>query len=114
MKKASVKPYITGNQVENLSQVNEAMVQYNQLSNNPAALLSNSKAGLNPKAALDFIAISGFTYNEFQETFKTTVKTIQNYVVNDLKLDAPLSEKLLKSFALFTKGIEVFGSANAF
>ena len=66
------------------------------------------------RQALDFISISGFTYDEFQETFKTTVKTIQNYAAQKLKLDASLSEKLLKSFALFKKGIEVFGSAKAF
>jgi len=92
----------------------EAMVHYGVLSNNSIALLTNAKHGLNAKAALDFIALSGFTYEEFQETFKTTVKTIQNYAVQDLKLDAPLSEKLLKSFALFHKGTEIFGSVKAF
>ena len=52
--------------------------------------------------------------SEFQETFKTTVKTIQNHVTRELTLDAALSEKLLKSFALFDKGVELFGSASAF
>ncbi|MFC3560651.1 type II RES/Xre toxin-antitoxin system antitoxin [Pedobacter jamesrossensis] len=94
--------------------VEEAMVNYQAMYANPVALLSNSKRGLAAKAALDFISISGFTYDEFQTTFKTTVKTIQNYAIQDLKLDASLSEKLLKSFALFKKGIEVFGSASAF
>lgn len=92
----------------------ETMVRYNVMYDNPVSLLSNSKKGLSAKAALDFISVSGFTYNEFQETFKTTVKTIQNYSVQNLKLDASLSEKLLKAFALFKKGIEVFGSASAF
>ncbi|GGI28877.1 antitoxin Xre/MbcA/ParS toxin-binding domain-containing protein [Pedobacter mendelii] len=94
--------------------VEEAMVHYQAMYANPVALLSNSKRGLAAKAALDFISISGFTYDEFQTTFKTTVKTIQNYAIQDLKLDASLSEKLLKSFALFKKGIEVFGSSIAF
>ena len=94
--------------------IEETIVQYQAMYANPVALLTNSKKGLSAKAALDFISISGFTYDEFQETFKTTVKTIQNYAVQDLKLDASLSEKLLKSFALFNKGIAVFGSANAF
>lgn len=92
----------------------ETMVRYQSMYANPVSLLANSKKGLSAKAALDFISISGFTYDEFQETFKTTVKTIQNYAVQDLKLDASLSEKLLKSFALFKKGITVFGSASAF
>src|ERR1700744_1773524 len=78
------------------------------------SLLARSKKGLSAKAALDFLSLSGFTQDEFQETFKTTVKTIQNHVKSDLTLDAALSEKLLKSFALFDKGIEIFGTANNF
>jgi putative toxin-antitoxin system antitoxin component (TIGR02293 family) len=78
------------------------------------SLLNNSKKGLSAKAALDFLSLSGFTQDEFQETFKTTVKTIQNHVTKDLTLDAALSEKLLKSFALFDKGVEIFGTAKSF
>ncbi len=92
----------------------DTIVKYQPLYENSIALLNNSKNGLNAKVALDFISVSGFTYNEFQETFKTTVKTIQNYVIQDLKLDAVLSEKLLKSFSLFNLGINVFGTARAF
>ena len=82
--------------------------------NDAISLLDTSKKGLDAKSALDFLSLSGFTQDEFQETFKTTVKTIQNHVTRQLKLDASLSEKLLKSFALFDSGIEVFGSAQAF
>ena len=78
------------------------------------SLLNRSKKGLNAKAALDFLSLSGFTQDEFQETFKTTVKTIQNHVTRELTLDASLSEKLLKAFALFDKGAEIFGSAKSF
>lgn len=94
--------------------IQEPHVAYQPLYANPISLLTGSKKGLAAKAALDFLDLSGFSQDEFQETFKTTVKTIQNYSKNDLKLDAALSEKLLKSFALFEKGIEVFGSAQAF
>ena len=82
--------------------------------NDAISLLKKSKAGLSAKTALDFLELSGFTQDEFQETFKTTVKTIQNHVTRELTLDAALSEKLLKSFALFDKGAEIFGSANDF
>lgn len=82
--------------------------------NDAISLLDTSKKGLEAKSALDFLALSGFTQDEFQETFKTTVKTIQNHVNRQLKLDASLSEKLLKAFALFDSGIELFGSAQAF
>jgi uncharacterized protein (DUF2384 family) len=111
--KKAAMPYKTGDDISNLL-VSDTMAIYNKMYNNPIILLTNSKNGLSAKAALDFLTVSGFTYDEFQETFKTTVKTIQNYVVHDLKLDSSLSEKLLKSFALFQKGIEIFGSAQAF
>ena len=97
-----------------VSLVTETMVQYQAMYTNDIALLTYSKKGLGAKAALDFITVSGFSYQEFQETFKTTVKTIQNYAVQGMKLDAALSEKLLKSFALFSQGIELFGSPKAF
>lgn len=101
---------------EKVSMVAEAdlIAPYQPLYNNSISLLINSKSGLSAKAALDFLSLSGFSREEFQDTFKTNVKTIQNYASNSSKLDAALSEKLLKSFSLFEKGIEIFGSAKAF
>ena len=92
----------------------EVAYGYKSLYNDDISLLNQSKKGLDAKAALDFLSLSGFTQDEFQETFKTTVKTIQNHVTRELTLDASLSEKLLKSFALFDKGAEIFGSASNF
>jgi len=117
MKKPSKKMKLYPAAEEEDSSINmvaETIAVYGTMYNNPINILSNSKKGLKANAALDFLSVSGFTYDEFQETFKTTVKTIQNYVVQDLKLDAVLSEKLLKSFSLYNLGIEVFGSASAF
>ncbi len=94
--------------------LHETPAVYQSLYASPISLLNSSKKGLAAKAALDFLNLSGFSQEQFQETFKTSVKTIQNYNRNELKLDAALSEKLLKSFALFEKGIEVFGSAREF
>lgn len=111
-KQKSEKLYTS--QQDRIAIAEEAMAHYGTMYKNPVSLLAGAKHGLSAKAALDFITLSGFTYEEFQETFKTTVKTIQNYAVQDLKLDAPLSEKLLKSFALFNKGAEVFGSVKVF
>ncbi|NCD68464.1 type II RES/Xre toxin-antitoxin system antitoxin [Mucilaginibacter agri] len=81
---------------------------------NEVALLTSSKKGLDAKAALDFLNLSGFSHQQFQDTFKTTVKTIQNYTNQAQRLDASLSEKILKAFALFEKGIGLFGSADVF
>ena len=106
------KPYPASD--NHVSVVSETMVYYQSMYANDIALLTHSKNGLSAKAALDFIAVSGFSYQEFQEIFKTTVKTIQNYSLQNMKLDAALSEKLLKSFELFNKGIELFGSPRAF
>jgi len=92
----------------------EAIYGYKPFYSDDISLLNRSKKGLNAKVALDFLSLSGFTQDEFQETFKTTVKTIQNHVTRELTLDAALSEKLLKSFALFDKGAEIFGSASNF
>ena len=98
----------------NLLSEPEVFYSYRPSYTDDISLLTRSNKGLNAKAALDFLSLSGFTQDEFQETFKTTVKTIQNHVTRELTLDAALSEKLLKSFALFDKGVEIFGSANAF
>lgn len=114
MAKKETKPYKTAEPKVSEMMFNELIGIYQPQYLNQISLLTSSKKGLSAKAALDFISISGFSKEEFQETFKTTVKTIQNYATNDLKLDAALSEKLLKSFALFDKGMEVFGSGHAF
>jgi putative toxin-antitoxin system antitoxin component (TIGR02293 family) len=92
----------------------EIIYSYQPFYRDDISLLTNSKKGLDAKAALDFLSLSGFTQDEFQETFKTTVKTIQNHVTRELTLDAAISEKLLKSFALFDKGTVLFGSAKSF
>ena len=112
IKNTAAKPYPASD--NHVSSVYETMVYYQSMYANDITLLTHSKKGLSAKAALDFITVSGFSYQEFQEIFKTTVKTIQNYVLQNMRLDAALSEKLLKSFALFNKGIELFGSPKAF
>jgi len=92
----------------------ELVYNYQPFYTDDISLLTQSKKGLNARAALDFLVLSGFTQDEFQETFKTTVKTIQNHVTRELTLDAAISEKLLKSFSLFDKGTVIFGSAKGF
>jgi len=110
---ATPKPYKTKVKAAAVS-ANTIIAPYQSLYDNPISLLTSSKNGLSAKAALDFLNLSGFSKEEFQDTFKTNVKTIQNYVSSSSKLDASLSEKLLKSFSLFDKGIAVFGAAKAF
>ena len=107
------KPYKTKAKVSVVAE-SALIAPYQSLYANPITVLTNSKKGLSASAALDFLNLSGFSKEEFQDTFKTNVKTIQNYVANSSKLDASLSEKLIKAFSLFERGIEVFGSSKSF
>jgi putative toxin-antitoxin system antitoxin component (TIGR02293 family) len=126
-KDGTVKRGVYKNEPTNTNMVNDYAVAYEKASPlsvdasayhsfyaNQVALLTSSKKGLEAKAALDFLNLSGFSHQQFQDTFKTTVKTIQNYTNQAQKLDASLSEKILKAFALFEKGITIFGSADVF
>ena len=112
--KKKLKPYSTDGLPSGLLAEPAVSYNYRPAYTNDINLLMRSKQGLNAKAALDFISLSGFTQDEFQETFNTTVKTIQNHVTRQSTLDAALSEKLLKSFELFDKGVEIFGTADNF
>lgn len=113
-KKKAPKPYDTEGIKPKFWAEPEVIYGYRQSYSNDISLLNRSKKGLSPNAALDFLSLSGFSADEFQDTFKTTVKTIQNHATRELTLDAALSEKLLKSFELFDKGIELFGTADYF
>jgi putative toxin-antitoxin system antitoxin component (TIGR02293 family) len=112
--KKKLKPYDTDGLPSGLLAEPAVSYNYRPAYTNDINLLMRSKQGLNAKAALDFISLSGFTQDEFQGTFNTTVKTIQNHVTRQSTLDAALSEKLLKSFELFDKGVEIFGTADNF
>ena len=126
-KDSPVKKAVYKNEQANANMVNDYAIAYEKTPSvgvdvsayhpfyaNQVALLTNSKKGLEAKAALDFLNLSGFSHQQFQDTFKTTVKTIQNYTNQAQKLDASLSEKILKAFSLFEKGIALFGSADVF
>ena len=65
---------------------------YQAMYANAISLLMSSRKGLDAKAAIDFLSLSGFSQQEFQNVFKTTVKTIQNHLKLALKLDSALSE----------------------
>jgi putative toxin-antitoxin system antitoxin component (TIGR02293 family) len=108
------KPY--GAHEETLMYASEFEVAYRPTSTHAddISLLKRAKEGIDARAALDFLALSGFTADEFQGVFKTTVKTIQNHVAKHRGLDAVLSEKLIKCVALFELGTDVFGTPEIF
>ena len=81
---------------------------------NAIALLLSAKQGLMPEAIFDFITLSQFQTKQVEQLLNKTVKTFHKYKDQNITLDATVSEKLLKLFALYDKGINLFGSATEF
>lgn len=81
---------------------------------NAIALLLSAKQGLMPEAIFDFITLSEFQTKQVEHLLNKTVKTFHKYKEQNIALDATVSEKLLKLFALYDKGIALFGSAGEF
>jgi len=81
---------------------------------NNISLLQKARKGLQPKAVFDFMLISDLPNKLVETVLNKSLKTFQNYKDRKTVLDAITTEKLLKLFALYSKGIEVFGSIDAF
>lgn len=92
----------------------KVLARYEPYFRNDIALLFQAKKGLKPKAVFDFIHLSSLPQETVELVFNKSMKTFQNYLEKDTVLDAGTSEKLLKLFALYRKGTEVFGSIDAF
>ena len=81
---------------------------------NDIALVANSKKGLQPQAVFDFISLSEFPFPFIEKVLNRTMKTFASYKKNKTALDPVISEKLLKIFSLYQKGITVFGNVDEF
>lgn len=92
----------------------KVLSRYEPYFQNNISLLFQAKKGLKPNALFDFISVSELAHPVIEEVFDKSMKTFQNYLEKDTVLDAGTSEKLLKLFALYSKGTEVFGSVDAF
>lgn len=88
--------------------------KYAKAYDNAIAILVNSQKGLKPQAVFDFISLSEFPAVHIEKILNKTVKTFNNYKGNDTSLDPILSEKLLKLFYLYNKGVAVFGTIGEF
>ena len=82
--------------------------------NNDIALVANSKKGLQPQAVFDFISLSEFPFSFIEKVLNRTMKTFASYKKNKTALDPVISEKLLKIFSLYQKGVTVFGTVDEF
>lgn len=88
--------------------------KYQQSFNNDIALVANSKKGLQAQAVFDFISLSEFSFPVIEKVLNKTMKTFTSYKKNKTALDPVISEKLLKIFSLYEKGVNVFGSVDEF
>jgi putative toxin-antitoxin system antitoxin component (TIGR02293 family) len=88
--------------------------KYQRSFNNDVALVANSKKGLQPQAVFDFISLSEFPFPFIEKVLNKTMKTFTSYKRNKTALDPVISEKLLKIFSLYQKGITVFGTVDEF
>ncbi len=100
--------------VVELSKTGHILSKYGKYFDNSISILLNARKGLKPQAVFDFIAVSQFSNPIVEQLLKKTVKTFTNYRENNTLLDAAISEKLLKLFALYDQGIHVFGTIEEF
>jgi putative toxin-antitoxin system antitoxin component (TIGR02293 family) len=90
------------------------LVKYEKFYGSAIAILINAKNGLKPQAVFDFMTLSEFPNNVIEQLLNKTLKTLTSYKQNNTTLDAVISEKLLKLFALYDKGMLIFGNAGEF
>ncbi|MBO9572577.1 MAG: DUF2384 domain-containing protein [Chitinophagaceae bacterium] len=95
-------------------EIHQVLIKYEKSYGSAIAILLNSKKGLKPQAVFDFIKISEFPNHLIEQLLNKTLKTLTAYKQNNTSLDAVISEKLLKLFALYDKGTLVFGTAGEF
>ena len=88
--------------------------KYGKSFESPVAVLVSSKKGLKAQAVFDFMAISSFTNQFIEQILNRSMKTFLNYKEQNTLLDAGISEKLLKLFSLYDKGLSLFGSIEEF
>lgn len=92
----------------------KVLSRYEPFFQNSISLLAKAKKGLQPEAVFDFILISHLPNEQVEAALNKSMKTFQNYKEKKTVLDTATSEKLLKLFALYGKGAEIFGAVDAF
>ena len=90
------------------------LAKYEGSYDNSISLVLSAKKGLKAEAIFDFMQISLFSATLVEQLLNKTIKTFTKYKEQETLLDATVSEKLLKLFALYDKGAAVFGSIEEF
>jgi putative toxin-antitoxin system antitoxin component (TIGR02293 family) len=99
---------------ENAININAVLAKYERSYDSSISILLQAKKGLKPQAVFDFISISRFSNKVIEHLLNKTVKTLTAYKEQNTLLDSVLSEKLLKLFGLYSKGLTIFGTAEEF
>jgi putative toxin-antitoxin system antitoxin component (TIGR02293 family) len=92
----------------------KVLVKYEPYFRNDITRLIAAKEGLSPQAVVDFLSLSGLPQQLVKQVFNTSIKTFRRYLRQNKLLNASTSEKLLRLYALYQRGLIVFGSAEAF
>lgn len=87
---------------------------YRRLFENNNRIVESAHKGIAISAIADFGKLSDKSQKEIAALIHTTTKTLQNYSASSKKLPTLQTELLLKLYALYDKGIEVFGKKEAF
>jgi putative toxin-antitoxin system antitoxin component (TIGR02293 family) len=101
------------NVMDNLK-VQKVLKKYEKKYENNISLFLSSKKGLEPQAAFDLIAVTLLSAPKIESILYVTLKTLTNYKQRKTHLNAAMSEKVLSIFALYKKGISIFGSVDEF
>jgi len=94
--------------------VQKMLRKYEKKYGNPIALFLYSRKGLEPQAAFDLIALTLLPGAMIEDILYVSLKTLANYKQRKTQLNAAISEKVLSIFALYKKGIAIFGSLDEF
>jgi len=88
--------------------------KYEKSFSNNITLVADSKKGLRAQAVFDLISLSEFSSPVIEKVLNKTIKTFTSYKKNQTNLDSTISEKLLKIFSLYDKGVAVFDNIDEF
>src|ERR1041385_1039225 len=97
-----------------VSDVDKVLSKYERNYDNSISLFLSSKKGLQPQAAFDLINVILLTPSVIETILDITIKTLRNYKQRKVNLNPVISEKILSIFALYKKGISIFGSVEEF
>jgi putative toxin-antitoxin system antitoxin component (TIGR02293 family) len=100
--------------INNINPAVQKISAYQKFYKSDVILIASAIAGISSHAIADIIQISEKPIEEIASLLYVTPRTIKNYQNENKNLPVLQSEQLLKLYALYDKGIEVFGNTDAF